>query len=367
MVRIGSVEGVGLMRVLVTGHDGYIGTVLVPMLTAVGHDVLGLDSFLYEGCGVDLAATSPPSRRMDVRDVTPMHLAGIDAVIDLAAISNDPLGDLNPDTTYAINHRGPVRLAVAAKEAGVSRFVFSSSCSLYGAHGDIPIDESADFHPVTPYGHSKVLAERDIGDLADDDFSPVFLRNATAYGVSPRLRGDLVVNNLTGYAVSVGAVLLKSDGTSWRPLVHVEDISRAMLACLDAPRELIHGEAFNVGATQENYRIRDVAEIVHDVVPESTIAFGPDAGADLRNYRVDCDKLAAVLPNATPQWTVRRGAEELRDLFIAAGLTRDELEGGGLQRIVHVRNLIDSGRLDDGLRWTAADVGARAARTEVAV
>ncbi|MEE8603029.1 NAD-dependent epimerase/dehydratase family protein [Euzebya tangerina] len=339
------------MRVLVTGHAGYIGTVLVPMLQRAGHEVTGLDSFLYEDCGIGPAPSEPPAIRKDTRDVTVEDLRGFDAVVDLAAISNDPLGDLNPDTTYAINHRAPARLAALAKEAGVSKFVYSSSCSLYGAHGDSYIDESADFLPVTPYGESKVLSERDISALADDNFSPTFMRNATAYGVSPRLRGDLVVNNLTGYAVAIGEVLLKSDGTPWRPLVHIEDISRVALAILEAPTQLVHNEAFNVGATAENYRIRDVAEIVHGVVPDSIIGFGPNAGPDKRNYRVDCDKLASLLPHAVPQWTVETGAEQLRDLFQAVGLTREQLEGGGLQRLKHVRAEMGAGRLDDSLRW----------------
>jgi len=344
------------MRVLVTGHAGYIGTVLVPMLLERGHVVMGLDTFLYERCGIGRRPVPLPALRMDTRDVGATHLGGFDAVIDLAAISNDPLGDLNADTTFDINHRGTVNVARAAREAGVERFVYSSSCSLYGAHGNAPIDESAAFRPVTPYGESKVLAERDLTALATDDFSPVFLRNATAYGVSPRLRGDLVVNNLTGYAVATGEVLLKSDGTPWRPLVHVEDIARAMVACVEAPRERIHCEAFNVGATSENYRIRDVAEIVADVVEGSAIGFGPGAGPDTRNYRVDCSKLAEVLPDATPRWTVRDGAEQLRRLYEAEGMTREWLEGPRLQRLRHVRALMDSGVLDGSLRWQPTEV-----------
>lgn len=343
------------MRVLVSGHRGYIGTVLVPLFQQAGHEVEGLDSCLYDDGVFGPDAPEIPTRRIDVRDVTPEDVAGFDAVIHLAAISNDPVGDLNPDCTYDINFRGAARLAEAAKRAGVTRFLFSSSCSLYGAQGDGLIDESATFAPVTPYGHSKVLAEQAMSELADDDFSPTFLRNATAYGVSPRLRGDLVVNNLVGWAVTTGRALLKSDGTPWRPLVHIEDISRAFLALMEAPRELVHDEAFNVGRTQENYRIREVAAIVTDVVPGSEIAFSDTAGPDKRNYRVSCEKLERSVPAYQPQWTVRKGVEELYEAYLQYGLDHDFFTGPALMRIRHVKDLIAVGRLDDMLRWRAVD------------
>ena len=339
------------MRVLVTGHDGYIGTVLVPMLQAAGHQVVGLDSYLFEGCTLGDDVPDVPALRTDVRDVRASDIDGFDAVIHLAALSNDPLGDLDPTLTYDINHLASVRLARLAKRAGVRRFLFSSSCSLYGAAGDEFLTEAAAFNPVTPYGVSKVRVEQDVSRLADERFSPTFLRNATAYGASPRLRADLVVNNLVGFAYTTGDILIKSDGTPWRPLVHIEDISRAFLAVLHAPRELVHNQAFNVGRTEENYQIRDLAEIVKDVVPGSTVRYADGAGPDLRCYRADFGKLPRTLPDFTPRWTVRQGMEQLHEAYKESRLTFDEFLGSRYLRITRVRQLLQDGRLDATLRW----------------
>ncbi len=338
------------MRVLVTGHNGYIGTVLVPFLQRAGHDVVGLDNDLFEGCGTGAPIAPVPSIHKDVRDVQESDLQGFDAVIHLAALSNDPLGDLDPELTYEINYRASVRIARLAKAAGVSRFLFSSSCSLYGASGDDYLTEEAGFNPVTAYGWSKIKVEEDVTRLADAGFSPTYLRNSTAYGLSPRLRGDLVVNNLTGAAFLTGEALLKSDGSSWRPLVHIEDISRAFLVIMEAPRTLVHDQAFNIGATAENYLIRDVAEIVHEVVPGSRVTYSDNASADVRNYRVSCDKIARVLPAFQPQWTVRKGVEEIYAAFQRYGLQEDAFAGPSYQRLKQVRALMESGELDQNLR-----------------
>ena len=339
------------MRVLVAGDRGYIGTVLVPFLREAGHQVDGLDVGLYEGCDFgDAPETIGVRPPRDMRDAEARQLAGYDAVICLAALSNDPLGDLKPAATYSINHEGTLCLARAAKQAGVERFLFASSCSLYGAAGAQAVAEDAELYPVTPYGETKVTAERDLSLLSDDAFSPTYLRNATAYGASPRLRLDIVVNNLTAVAMTAGEVRLQSDGSPWRPLVHIEDISRAFLAVLEAPRELVHNEAFNVGRAEDNVQVKDIADLVRDAVPGSTVSLAEDAGPDLRNYRVDFSKLAGTFPDLDLRWRVQDGVDELVEAYARNGLTYDDFMSARFVRLRRIRELLSAGLVDENLR-----------------
>lgn len=339
------------MRILLTGHKGYIGAVAGPVLRSSGHEVIGMDTGLFAGCQFGDAAPEIPEVRKDIRDLRKSDLEGFDAVVHLAALSNDPLGNFDAELTYDINHRASVQLAELAKAAGVKRFVFSSSCSTYGAAGEAIHDETAPLNPVTPYGESKVFVERDISQLADYRFTPTYLRNATAYGVSPQLRLDIVLNDLVACAYTTGRVYIKSDGTPWRPIVHIRDITAAILSVLDAPQHIVHNEIFNVGQTEENYRIRDLADIVAETVPGCRVEYAPDGGPDNRCYRINFDKVGRALPGFRPQWTARKGALELYEAYRTAGLVFADLELGRYTRITHIQKLRQAGQLDDTLRW----------------
>ncbi len=354
------------MRVLVTGNKGYIGTAMVPMLLKAGYEVRGLDSDLYRNSTYGGGLPDIPEIIKDVRDIEKRDLEGVDAIIHLAGLSNDTLGDLDPDLTYQINHAASVRLAAMAKDLGIERFIFASSCSNYGAAGDGLQDESAQLNPVTAYAISKVMVERDVAALASDKFTPVFMRNATAYGVSPRIRFDIVLNNLTAWAYTTGHILLKSDGTPWRPLVHIEDISLAAIAMLQAPREVVHNQAFNIGMNSENYQMRQLAEIVKETVPDCEICFAEGAEPDKRNYRVDFTKYATAFPKHQLRWNARRGARQIYESYRTFGLKKDEYEGPKYKRIAQIKSLLSSGKLDHTLRWrktTSVAVGLDVACT----
>ena len=340
------------MRVLVTGHHGYIGSVLAPTLREAGHEVVGLDTFYYRGCDFGDGSAFEPVLTTDLRDVRPADLEGFDAVVHYAALSNDPLGDFNPNWTYAINRDGTIALARAAKEAGARRFVFASSCSMYGAaEGDEALTEAAPLRPLTPYAESKVAAEKALHELAGDDFMPVSMRNATVYGVSPRLRLDIVLNNLVAWAHTTGAIRLQSDGSSWRPLIHLRDVARATLALLEAPDEIVQGEAFNIGSDAQNYRIRQLAEIVHDRLPDCEVTFAEGASADPRSYRVDFSKFESAFPHCRLEWTAESGADELARAYEDVGLTFEDFQGHRYIRLGQLRRLLDAHALDAELRW----------------
>jgi nucleoside-diphosphate-sugar epimerase len=338
------------MKVLVTGDTGYIGTIMVPMLMAEGFDVIGLDADLFDNCIFGEAPAQTPHLRCDIRDLTVDNLRGFDAICHMAALSNDPLGDLNPNLTYEINHHASVRLATLAKQAGVGRFIMSSSCSLYGVAGGSSADEESPLSPITPYARSKAMVEWSIAALADDTFSPVSLRNATAFGVSPRMRFDLVVNNLVAWAAASGKVLIKSDGTPWRPLVHIEDIVGAFIAALRAPREAVHNEAFNIGQDTENYQIRDIADMVQKTIPGCVITYLAGGEPDKRSYRVNFGKAAARLPGFNPRWTVEQGVRQLYAAYQQVGISVEDFEGPRFRRIDALKRLLAEGQVDASMR-----------------
>ncbi|HLD60850.1 MAG TPA: SDR family oxidoreductase [Patescibacteria group bacterium] len=342
-----------MKTILVTGHLGYIGSILTTLLKRGGYAVVGLDTGYFKDCSFSTEDAMPPDYEIikDVRKITAEDLAGIHAVCHLAALSNDPSGELNPGLTEEINYQASARLAELAKRAGAERFLFSSSCSMYGKSGDAPVDETCAQNPITAYARSKVQTEQALSNLADESFSPIYLRNATAYGVTPRMRLDLVVNNLMTWAVSTGKVHIMSDGTPWRPIVHAEDIARAFVALLEAPREKVHNEAFNIGANEENYQVREIAEAVAKVVPGSTVTFSDTPDKDSRSYRVSFDKLAKALPEFKFKWNLHSGAEQLFKHFTSTKLPGDALTHRHFIRLRQLKHLLENNHVDERLYW----------------
>lgn len=341
------------MKVLVTGDTGYIGSIMMALLEAEGFEATGVDTDYFADCVFDTPRDCKRHISKNIWDLTARDLEGFDAIFHLAAISNDPMGALNAGLTYQNNHDAALRLATIAKQAGVARFIFSSSCSLYGSSSDAAVTEEAAFNPLTAYARSKVMLEWTLASLADATFSPVYMRNATAYGVSPRMRFDLVLNNLVAWAVAEKTVLIKSDGTPWRPIVHIEDICRAFIAAARAPRDVVHNEAFNIGADSENYQVRDIADIVSQVVPDCEISYAPGGEPDKRSYRVDFTKVRTQLPGFVPKWTARAGAEELYQAYKRVGVDKDVFEGPRFRRINTLQRLISEGKLNTNLSWSS--------------